>query len=184
MQILLTHMKRDFSDFLGSEHDGFAAEVLKGRRDTIKREVQERVAEAKRFYVEQAPEWKAARAEKAAPAIESWIKANQLRRKCKCPARNMRAVMSGETASRSPVRIDELSSTITREVRVLPNSLLCLFCMLKLNGYQEMREAGLGTIYRIEEDVDPIEFFGIIPEDHVDVDELIRSHYSDEYNNE
>ena len=50
MEILLTHMKRDFSDFLGSEHDTFAAELLKGRRDTQQKRCQERIAEAKRFY--------------------------------------------------------------------------------------------------------------------------------------
>ena len=68
----------------------------------------------------------------------------------------MTAIISGETASRSPVRIDELSSTITREVRVRPTLLMCVFCQLKLNGFQEMREAGLGAIYSIEEDVDLI----------------------------
>lgn len=184
MGVLLAHMKRDFSDFLGAEHDGFAAEVLKGRRDTIKREVQERLAEARKFYGEQTAAWKADCAAKAVTAIDGWIKANQLRRTCKCPACSMTAVMSGETASRSPVRINESSNTITREVRVLPNLLICVFCRLKLNGYQEMHEAGLGTIYKIEEDVDPIEFFGIVPEEYVDVDELIRNHYADEYNNE
>lgn len=184
VEVLLAHVGRDFSDYLGTEHASFAVEVLKGRRETIKKEVQERLAEARRLYGEQSAEWRAERAEKIAPRIEAWVKENQLRRTCKCPACNMKAVMSGETASRSSVRVDELSSTITREVRVLPNLLICPFCSLKLTGYQEMREAGLGTIYKIEEEVDPIEFFGIVPEDHVDVDELIRSHYADEYNNE
>ena len=37
-----------------------------------------------------------------------------------------------------------------------------------------MNEAGLGTVYTITEGEDPIEFFGIVPEEHVDIDEMIR----------
>jgi hypothetical protein len=47
-----------------------------------------------------------------------------------------------------------------------------------------MNEAGLGAIYKIEEEEDPIEFFGIVPEEHVDVSELLRNHFADEYQNE
>jgi hypothetical protein len=50
-----------------------------------------------------------------------------------------------------------------------------------------MNEARLGDIYTIEEEEDPIEFFGIIPEEHVDVDEIVRQHlqgYDEGYNNE
>jgi hypothetical protein len=62
--------------------------------------------------------------------------------------------------------------------------LICPFCKLKLSGYQEVNEAGVGVIYKIEEEEDPIEFFGIVPEEHVDVDELVRNHFADEYDNE
>jgi hypothetical protein len=87
--------------------------------------------------------------------------------------------MSGETVARSPVRIDEDDGAIRREVRVLPNVLVCPSCKLGLNGYQELNEAGLGTIYTIEEEEDPVSFFGIIPEEYIDIDELIRSSYDD-----
>jgi hypothetical protein len=183
VEIILKHMKRDFTDFLGDEHDGFAAKMLKDRRDTIKKEVQDKLASARRFYAQTSTEWKSQRTEQAHPALDRWVKANNLRRTCQCPACTIVAGMSGETVSRSPVRINESSGTITREVRVLPNSLICPFCELRLNGYQEMNEAGLGAIYKIEEEEDPIEFFGIVPEEHVDVEELIRNHY-DEYQNE
>jgi hypothetical protein len=87
--------------------------------------------------------------------------------------------MSGETVGRSPARIDEDDGVIRREARVLPNMLMCPSCKLSLNGYQEMNEAGLGTIYTVSEEEDPIEFFGIIPEEHVDMDELIRAYGED-----
>jgi hypothetical protein len=47
-----------------------------------------------------------------------------------------------------------------------------------------MLAAGMGNIYTVTEDEDPIEFFGIVPEDHVDIDELIRQHTGEGYMNE
>jgi hypothetical protein len=44
-----------------------------------------------------------------------------------------------------------------------------------------MNEAGLGAIYTIEEEEDPIEFFGIVPEEHVDVEALVKEHLADMY---
>jgi hypothetical protein len=59
--------------------------------------------------------------------------------------------------------------------------LLCPSCKLGLNGYQELNEGGLGTIYTIQEEEDPINFFGIVPEEYIDIDELIRAHERDAY---
>jgi hypothetical protein len=64
---------------------------------------------------------------------------------------------------------------------VLPNKLRCAFCNLALSSFQEVKEAERGNIYTMEEDEDPIEFFGIEPEDYVDVDELLRRHGEDLY---
>lgn len=181
MEILLKHIKRDFDDLLGANHGRVAVEALKDRRDTIKKEVQEKFAEARRFYADATPEWKAERAEKVGAAADAWIKLSRLRRRCNCPACGNIAVMSGESVSRSPVRIDEDEVAIRREVRVLPNSLKCAFCKLNLSGYQELKESGFGAIYTVEEEENPIEFFGIDPEDYVDIDELVRSHLKEEY---
>jgi hypothetical protein len=43
IEILLAHLKRDFTDFLG-DHGAVAMETLRDRRDTIKKEVQEKLA--------------------------------------------------------------------------------------------------------------------------------------------
>lgn len=184
IQILLKHITRDFTDFLGDEHERIAEEVLRDRRDTIKKEVQEKLAKARKFYADATAEWKAVRPGQVLPVIEAWIRASHFHRQCKCPACNMTAAMGGENVGRSPVRIDEDSSTIRREVRVLPNVLLCPICKLQLKGFQELNEAGSGAVYTVEEEEDPIEFFGIVPEEHVDIDELVRNHFADEYQNE
>jgi hypothetical protein len=43
---------------------------------------------------------------------------------------------------------------------------------------------GLGAIYTVEEEEDAIEYFGIDPEEYVNVEELVRSYYADDYQNE
>lgn len=184
MEVILKHMGRDFRDFLGSEHDRHAIQVLKDRRENIKKDVQDRIAAARKHCDTLSPEWKEQRKAQVAPRVEAWLKTNSRRRTCLCPSCKSEAVMSGETLGRTPVQVDESSGTMRREVRVLPNVFTCAYCKLILNGFQEMNEAGLGAIYTVEEDEDPIEFFGIVPEEHVDVEELIASHYADGYQNE
>ena len=85
------------------------------------------------------------------------------------------------------MRIDEAEGTIKREVRVLPNLFRCAFCKLNLSGFQELNEADVGDLYTIEEHTDPIEFFGIDPEDYVDIDEIMQKYADDQlsdYQNE
>jgi hypothetical protein len=180
VEILLAHLKHDITDFLG-DHGGVAMETLKDRRDTIKKEVQEKLAAARKFYAQQTEEQRRRLRPFKEQLTEDWLKASQLRRKAVCPACDCTAVLGGETISRSPVRIDEDANTITREVRVLPNKLRCAFCNLALTSFQEVKEVERGKIYTIEEEEDPIEFFGIEPEDYVDVDDLLRRHGEDLY---
>ena len=186
-EVLLNHMERDLTDFLG-DHAAFASQVLRDRRDSIKREVQDKLAAARKLYNNLSSESQAERSEKAGTVVVGWVKANKLRRTCTCPACANVAGMSGEAVGRSPVRLDESGATITREVRVLPNVLRCPSCKLELNGYQEMNEAGLGAVYTNEEQEDPVEFFGIVPEEYVDIDALVEERladmYPDDYSNE
>jgi hypothetical protein len=66
-------------------------------------------------------------------------------------------------------------------VRQSPDRLRCGFCNLSLTSYQELKEADLGGgICTISEEEDPIEFFGIEPEDYVDVEEIVRK-YGEDY---
>jgi transcription elongation factor Elf1 len=180
VDVLLKHLHRDFNDLLGNEHGPVAVEALKGRRETIKKEVQEKLAAARKFYAEQSPEWKAERLANATAPMDAFVRSNRLTRSHNCPVCENKAVVSGETVGRGPARVDETAGTIKREVRVLPNLLRCPFCKLNLSGFQELNEAGVGAIYTIEEQEDPIEFFGIDPEQYVDVDEIVRKWAEDQ----
>jgi hypothetical protein len=180
MDVLLRHLGRDFRDLLG-DHGDVALEALKDRRDSIKKEVQEQLAVSRRHYERTTPEEKKALEASAPEAMESWMKGSKLRKQCACPACGNTAVIGGETVSRSPAKIDEESNTIKREVRVLPNRLRCPFCKLLLNSFQEVNEAGLGNIYTVDEEEDPVEFFGIEPEEYVDIQDLVNRYGQDMY---
>jgi hypothetical protein len=184
MEVLLRHIGTDFAEFLGKDHAQSAIKMLKDRRENIKREVFDRLSAAKKIATDIAPERRTKREESVKAPIAKWLSENALRRGCSCPACGSGAIMSGESISRGPARVDEDAATIQREVRVLPNLFRCPVCGLKLDGYQEMLEAGLGTIYTTVEDEDPIEFFGIVPEEHVDVEKLLREYHDDGYANE
>lgn len=178
IEILLNHIGRDFEDFIG-DHAAFARETLVRRSDTIKKDVHEKLSAAKKYYAENSSDERNLQA--AAVAIEKWVKESKLRRMCDCPACGNKAVIGGETVSRSPVRINEDDNVIRREVRVLPNRLHCPSCRLNLTSFQELAEAGLGTIYTVTEEEDPIEFFGIDPEEYIDVEDVVRRYGEDMY---
>jgi transcription elongation factor Elf1 len=178
MEVLLTHLGTDFSDFL-SEHGPVAIESLKDRRDTIKKDVQEKLSASRKSYGLLTEEEREKRISDADEVIAKWLKVAKLPKKSECPACKNAAIIGGETVGRNPVRIDEDELSIKREVRVLPNRLRCPFCNLTLSSFQEMKEAERGNIYTIEEHEDPIEFFGIDPEEYVDVDEIVRQYGED-----
>jgi hypothetical protein len=50
-----------------------------------------------------------------------------------------------------------------------------------LNSFQEVNEAGLGNIYTVDEEEDPVEFFGIEPEEYVDIQDLVNRYGQDMY---
>jgi hypothetical protein len=185
MEVLLAHLKHDFADFLG-DHGVVAVEALKDRRDNITKDVQQKLATSRRYFEDLPPEERERVIAGADQITAVWLKESKLRRKRRCPACGNVAVIGGETVGRGPVRIDEESSSISREIRVLPNNLRCAICNLLLASFQEVREADRGNIYTVEEYEDPVEFFGIDPEEYVDADDIIRRYSEDiyGYNNE
>ncbi len=187
IEVLLKHIGRDLVGFFGAEHGQVAIRALNNRRDSLRKEVQEKLSAARKFYDAQTAEWKAERATMAGAAISVLTKGSKLTKVGDCPACKNKAVVRGESVTRGVVRIDEDKGVIRREVRVLPNSLRCPNCKLELSGFQELNEVGLGTIYSTEEEVDPIEFFGIDPEEYIDIDEVFRKYGEDQasdYTNE
>lgn len=184
IEVLLKHLGLNFEDFLGSDHAATAVAMLLDRRESIKNEICNRIAAFRRSFETQPAEERARKVDRWIASEADTFKKNPLFRKATCPACGCSAVMTGEQVGRGPVRIDESNTTIEREVRVLPTRFRCLCCDLRLTGFQEMRQAGLGGVYTVIESEDPVEFFGIEPSDYIDPDEYMREHFAPEYENE
>ena len=172
-EVLLSHLGRSFTDLLGADHGKTAVDMLADRRDSIEKEVKDRLAMAGKKFRALSTEDQKLSSETALTAIASWLRSHRIGRRVECPACGSPAGIAGETTGRSPVKIDESTGIIMRDVRVLPNALRCPACSLELDGYQELRSVDLGSLYSVLEEVDPIEYFGIIPEDYVDIDSLV-----------
>jgi hypothetical protein len=184
MAVLLPHLGTNFEDFLGEDDGSAARKMLADRRENLKKEILDRISAAEKEYAHLEDSEKETRRKTFQPRIMSMLRQRNTLRECKCPACRESAIMAGEIVSRGPVRIDEAKPVIEREVRVLPTQFKCPYCGLTLNGFQEMREAGVGTIYAVTEDEDPVEFFGVNPEDYIDTEEFIRNHLEEDYGNE
>jgi hypothetical protein len=183
MEILLKHLGSDFHDFLGGENGQVATEMLRDRRASLRKEIFDRINACRTIFEGLSDADRSERAE-AARIAQAAVARNQLIRQVHCPACGSPAVMAGVIASRGPVTIDEADTTISREVRVLPTQFRCRHCDLRLQGYQEMRLASLGTVYTVSEQEDPVEFFGIDPADYIDAEEFVREYMAPEYDNE
>jgi hypothetical protein len=184
IEVLLNFLDDDFTGLFGSEQAGVAQAMLKDRRGQTRSEVQSKIAQARRAFDILAEDSKGIRVAKGRESLDAWVTKSALRQIVKCPSCSFDAALAGESQSRGPVQINEAEGTITREVRVLPHALRCPTCGLKLDGYQELLEAKLGQVFTTTEEEDPIEFFGIVPEEHVDIDDLLRRYHEAEYDNE
>lgn len=80
MDTLLNHLKLSFSDFVGDEHKAFAVDMLKDRRDNIKKEVLDKISAAKQYFEKQTLEWKAERLATTTLTRDSWIAQSRLRK--------------------------------------------------------------------------------------------------------
>jgi hypothetical protein len=185
IEVLLKHLGKDWKDFLGDDHAAAAIEMLSDRRETIKKQVQDRISTAKKLFAGLAAEEKTKRAGQWAATAKELLQANRrLSREIKCPACGLSGLVAGSVVGRGPVRIDETSNTIDREVRILPTKFRCTHCELKLDGFQELRQANLGNVYTMQESEDPIEFFGIDPADYIDPDQFLADNFGPDYDNE
>lgn len=177
---LLEQLGMKLEDFLGKAHHDVAAKMLEDRGAAIEKEVKDAISARKKEFDGLSGEEKGERTAKAAKALATWLHGNPLGRKVDCPACGFPGALGGEATNRGPVKVSEFDGTITREVRVLPTKFTCPSCKLEIDGYNRLHLVGLGQVFTNTEDEDPIEFFGIDPEEHVDIDQVLERYHAEE----
>lgn len=85
------------------------------------------------------------------------------RKQVKCPACGSKAMVSGTFIDHSAPRIQ--GKRLVYDVNVLPETLECFACGLRVTGHREMHAIEMGGQYTITEFDDPVEYFGIEPAD-------------------
>ncbi len=185
--VLLTHIGSSFHGLLGKEHGAIAASMLKDRREHIEKDVKDRISNARKEFEQLKGEEKTSRAGKTEVAMKQWLQKNPLGRPADCPSCGFAGALHGESLNRGPAKVSEDDGLLVREVRVLPTKFRCGVCLLKLDGYQELLQAGLGKVFTSSEEEDPVEFFGIDPEEYIDIEKVVNEYMAEEmygYQNE
>lgn len=185
--VLLAHLEITFVDFLGKQHGSVAENMLKDRRDHIEKDVKDRISQSRKAFEEMPGSEKAERASKTEAALKQWLAKNPLGRPADCPSCGFAGALHGESLNRGPAKVSEDDGLLVREVRVLPTKFRCAVCKLKLDSYQELLQAGMGKVFTNMEEEDPVEFFGIDPEEYIDVEKVVGDYMAEEmygYQNE
>lgn len=179
-KVLLEHMGLNLEDLLGAEQAAGAEKMLDDRGAAIEKEVKDRVSKHKKDFSGLTGDQKSEITAKAAKAMAKWLGMTPLGRSVDCPSCGFAGALHGESINRGPIKISDEDGTMTREVRVLPNKFRCAVCSLHLDGFTELTHAGLGNIFTSMEEEDPIEFFGIDPEEYVDVEKIVQEYHAEE----
>ncbi len=166
---LLQSQGLELKDLLG-ENEAKAAEIMVAEEEgNVKKQVQDKIQAYKRVFFEQSPEVQAQKKEAALSEIrKSYSKAKIVQ----CPVCETDALLSGDIISISDAKLED--EEIRQERRYIPTKFGCVACGLTLNGYQQIKHTTFGGQFTLEEYLDPLDFHGIDPEEHIDIDDLVR----------
>lgn len=158
------------SSLFGKEAAANAEELLSQERNDVKSRVQSRIAAHRKVFESKAEDEKKA-AKKKAEDVAPYFSVHR-HHGVTCPACECLASVQGRTFGEEQVAHEDGEIVVTQAVT--PTSFSCMSCELKLNGYSELIEAGLGDPYKRRTYFSPEDYFGLIDPDSA----------GDEYDNE
>jgi hypothetical protein len=168
-KILLDSLNKTLVDLFG-EHESKAAEIMLKREDTnTQKIVLDKIAAFGKVFNELTKEQK----EKRVNDSNEEIRKNFFKSKIiSCPSCGNKAILSGDLISYSDAKIE--SSKIRQERRYLPTNFACIACGLTLSSYQQIKHTDFSNQFVLEEYLDELDYFGIDPEEHVDIDYMVQ----------
>lgn len=178
---LCSVLNESLESLFGEDEATVANEVLKENRNDVRQRVQSEIASYRTVFEDKSEKERkiiAAKAEKEGLELST-----QRHHRVTCPACKCIALIRGKTFGKEHVTHHQ-GEIIVRQT-VAPNSFICSACGLKLNGYAELEEAGLGGHYQRKTTYSPEEYYGLIHPDNLG--EYIEDYLSNlgpEYDNE
>ncbi len=170
IKTLLGHLGRTMEDYLGDEIATRASQMLQEKTEETKKSVNQKIGIHRGIARKLEASDLADKRVQAELRIRNALETSQLVKECFCPACESKAIIDGQITDSGAPRLSE--GEIIVERRVLPSRFRCFVCDLRLPNFTEMNIANLGAMYTITETKDPIDFFGIVPEEYIDFDEL------------
>jgi hypothetical protein len=170
---LLIAQKLSLNDLFGSE-EGKAAEIMITEEEsTTKKTVLDKISAYKKVFTELPVDQQALRIKVATDEIrKNYSKAKIV----KCPSCGTDALLSGDLISLSEAKLD--GSEIRQERRYIPTKFGCVACGLTLTGYQQIKHTDFSGQFTLTDYLDPLDFHGIDPEEHVDIDQIVKDKLS------
>ena len=159
-EFLLAQMGETLDSLLDSETAEEAREHIKAYKDEAAKVVKQNINAHKTIWDELEPDEKTEKEGQAKnAAMRYWG------HRVKCPSCGCIALLHGSPAGvpKKEVGDDE----IVEKQRMLPASLECVACGLKVMGYSKLIACGLGDAFVSESSYSPIEYFDIsMPDEH------------------
>lgn len=174
-------------DTLFGEEEAKAAEETRAESmEKVKSQVQSKIATHRKVFESKGPNEQ----EMAKQiAIEAGQKlAFQRHHRVDCPACGCVATVQGEVFGQE--KVTSLGDVIVVRQPVAPRKFECTSCGLRLNGYAQLEEAGLGGHYTRKTEYSPEEYYDLIdpeyydPRDYMDMEELAREYLEERYHEE
>lgn len=178
--VLAAFLGLDLPELFGQAEAGAASAMIEADARRTEVVVADRIAAVKSNWDQLTPEERSAAAIRG-KGFDGRYKPTSIRERC--PACHQVCWLSGEVVAELSARADE--DEIVRDIVVLPTTLACGYCGLELSGYGQLHAAGFGGQYTVTSRSDPVEYYNIDWRDFdIDVDELIRERYGEDYGNE
>ncbi len=162
-KLLLSALGRDLDELFGPEQAKAADQMISGAAEQLVSEVNEYVAERKRWFKAQPKDDR----QQLREAGAAWIKKREgeawaphlMAKTMECPACKRPAWMTGEfVRSGEPIARED---AIVQEIVKIPTHLECPVCGLQIHGHGRLHAIGLGGLFTGELREDPVSYFQI-----------------------
>jgi len=168
-KILLKSQMLTLEDLLGKEESQAAEMMIAVEDNTTKKQVIDKINAYKKVFFDLPIDQQKNKIVTAQVEIRrNYSKAKIV----KCPACGSDALLSGDLFSISAAKLDV--GNIRQEKRYIPTKFGCVVCGLTLTSYQQIKITDFAGQFTLEEYLDPLDYHGIDPENHVDIDYLVQ----------
>lgn len=176
IKIFLTFQGKTLEDLIGKQEAEIADHMISEFKDELITKVNEKIKKYRDVFKDIDTDEQTQKIESSPKIIGEVVLKEKLygkSKKVKCPSCDNDALLIGKFISQSEPRVDV--DVIKVSNNILPIELKCFVCGLKIIGNGELSVANYGGQFAIEDNIDPVEYYGI---EYDPIEELKSRGYS------